>query len=69
MPVYINCPHCDHPQVVVAQRRGRAVFCRQFGWVYQTSKQAATARPLAISTMSELDQRRSGGGRIFVIEV
>ncbi len=69
MPVYVNCPHCDHPQIVPARRRGRALFCRQCGWAYQTSRQAATVRPLSLSTMGELDRRRSGGGRVFVIEL
>ena len=67
MPVYINCPHCDHPQVIAAHRRGKAIFCRQCGWVYQTSKQASTVRPLAISTISEL-QQRTGGGKVFLID-
>jgi rubredoxin len=68
VPVYVQCPHCDHPQVIAAHRRGKAVFCRQCGWVYQTSKQAGTVRPLAISTISELRERQSAGGKVYVID-
>ncbi|HSW46207.1 MAG TPA: hypothetical protein VLM89_11625 [Phycisphaerae bacterium] len=68
MPVYVNCPHCDHPQVIASHRRGKALFCRQCGWVYQTSKDVMAVRPLAISTISELQERRAGGGKVFVIE-
>ena len=35
MPVYFECPHCDHPQIVPAHRRGRALFCRQCGRVIE----------------------------------
>jgi len=29
MPVYIMCPHCHHPAVVPAIRRGMNRVCRQ----------------------------------------
>ena len=70
MPTYLNCPHCEHPQILPGRRRGKAVFCRQCGWAYQTSVVTGSVRPLHISTMGEL--RSSGLGRksenLFVIE-
>jgi len=71
MPVYIHCPHCEHPHVISAHRRGKALFCKQCGWVYQTSKTADWVRPLPVSSINELRDRRAaaGGGKVYVIEV
>lgn len=68
MPVYVHCPYCDHPQIVTAKRRGKALFCKQCGWVYQTSRHSSTVQPLAICSISELRDRRSGGGKVYVID-
>lgn len=61
MPVYVNCPHCDHPQVVRAGRRGKVLFCRQCGWVYKTFKRLDTVRSLPICSMSELVNHQLAG--------
>lgn len=29
MPIYIHCPHCEHPHVVPVARKGRVTRCRQ----------------------------------------
>lgn len=54
MPVYMHCPHCDHPQVVPVARRGRMRFCRQCGRAYVTSKVIDHVQPVPISTLSEM---------------
>ena len=57
VPVYLNCPHCEHPQVVPTRQRGRTLFCRQCGRAYRTSEGADGVQGLPISSMGELDQR------------
>ena len=32
MPVYVKCPHCEHPQVVPSGRLGKKRLCRQCGY-------------------------------------
>lgn len=54
MPVYLQCPHCEHPIVVPSHRRGKTLFCRQCGGAYRTSTRVAEARPLPISSVAEL---------------
>ncbi len=29
MPIYIHCPHCEHPHVIPVVRKGRPYRCRQ----------------------------------------
>ena len=38
MPVYLLCPHCEHPQVVAPHRRGKTQVCRQCGKTYQLTR-------------------------------
>ena len=68
MPVYLQCPHCEHPQVVPARRRGKTLFCRQCGRAYQTSTKAAGARPLPISSFGELRKRMKASQPVCVLE-
>lgn len=67
MAVYVQCPHCEHPQVIRANRLGKPLFCRQCGWAFKATGQAGAVRPLPVSSMGELVTRRSGGGKVFVI--
>jgi transposase-like protein len=67
VPVYIICPHCEHPQVVPAHRRGRARFCRQCGQAFVTSRTAGSAEPLPISSMGELNTRLRGGKNVYIL--
>ena len=62
MPVYMHCPHCDHPQVVPVHRRGRMRFCRQCGRAYVTSKFVADVHPVPVGSMAEM-HAASGAGR------
>ncbi|HOM51118.1 MAG TPA: hypothetical protein PLV57_01915 [Phycisphaerae bacterium] len=54
VPVYMHCPHCDHPQIVPVARRGRMRFCRQCGRAYVTSKVVDMVQPVPISSMAEM---------------
>lgn len=57
MPTYLNCPHCEHPQIVPGRRVGKTTFCRQCGWAYHASPITGIVRALPISTMGELRNR------------
>jgi hypothetical protein len=54
VPVYMHCPHCEHPQIVPVARRGRMRFCRQCGRAYVTSKVIDMVQPVPINTMAEM---------------
>lgn len=69
MPVYLHCPHCEHPQIVSPRRRGRTLFCRQCGRAYLTSKDETAVWPLSISSISELVTRQKANrDRVFVLD-
>ena len=73
MPVYMNCPHCDHPQIVPVNRRGRMRFCRQCGRAYVTSKFADEVRPVPVASIAEMRAVSSAGRaratrRIYVLD-
>lgn len=68
MPIYLNCPHCGHPQVVPAFRRGRKRLCRQCGHGYQTSLTANEVRPLPIACIGDSHARSCHGQRVFVLD-
>ena len=54
MPVYVTCPHCEHPMVVpqVDRRRGR--LCRQCSGGYIVSGTRPVAMPLPVHTIAGL---------------
>lgn len=68
MPIYIHCPHCEHPQIVAPRRRGKAQFCRQCGSAYKTSTAGDEIRPLWVSSIDELRPRTRAAGAVYVIE-
>ncbi len=69
MPLYMLCPHCEHPQLVPVRRRGRAQFCRQCGRAYVPSKTREEARPLPISTLAEMEEyTRPAEERVIVLD-
>lgn len=45
VPVYVLCPHCDHPHVVPPHRRGRKHLCRQCGQAYRADVQTSEFDP------------------------
>ena len=57
MPVYLHCPHCEHPRVVPPRGRGKTTFCRQCGRAYRPSRTAAVAHPLPFASFGELRLR------------
>lgn len=67
VPVYLECPHCDHPQVVPARRRGRALFCRQCGGAYKTSKKVDRVHPLPVSSIGELHSLKNPGRAVYIL--
>lgn len=75
MPVYMHCPHCDHPQIVPMQRRGRMRFCRQCGRAYVTSQVADEVRPVPVTSIAEMEAitrssataGRPSGRRVYVL--
>jgi transcription elongation factor Elf1 len=69
VPFYLNCPHCQHPQIVPALRRGKAVFCRQCGKAYRTSARTNVVQALPISSISELAGRSNKTKKVYTLEV
>ena len=69
VPVYVLCPHCEHPHVVPPHRRGKRQFCRQCGQLFQTFEQAAVVRPLACSSIAEFRGTKKRQANLYVIEV
>ena len=69
MPVYLHCPHCEHPQIVPALRRGKTVFCRQCGKAYRTSARANLVQALSISSIGELANRVKKHQKVYALEV
>ncbi len=67
MPVYVNCPHCEHPQVVPAARRGRVRFCRQCGRPYRASLTSDTAEPIHAESLADLQGRLGGRPRVYIL--
>ena len=59
MPVYLLCPHCEHPQVVAPSRRGKTVMCRQCGRPYRTAKSVSLVEPIMAATVEDLREIRS----------
>ena len=57
MPVYVQCPHCEHPRVVSPGDRGKTTFCRQCGRAFRPSKTAAVAEPLPYVSIGELRRK------------
>ncbi len=73
MPVYMHCPHCDHPQVVPISRRGRMRFCRQCGRAYVTSKFVDEVQPVPVSSLAEMQtiagaRRPRPSKRVYVLD-
>ena len=69
MPIYVTCPHCGHPQVIPADRRGKKRLCRQCGHGYQTSLTATEVRPLPILAFEGLHAFSRNGQRVYVLDV
>jgi len=69
VPVYLHCPHCEHPQIVPAYRRGKTTFCRQCGKAFRTSTKANTARALPVSSIGELHARTKKSNKFQTLEV
>jgi len=67
VPVYLHCPHCEHPQVVPAARRGRVRFCRQCGRAYRTSLTSETAEPIRAASLADLGHRLGGRPKVFIL--
>ncbi len=67
MPVYLQCPHCKHPQIVAPRRRGRTLFCRQCGRAYLTSKRTSDVLPLDVNSYGDLQRRRNPSGVVYLI--
>jgi len=67
MPVYVSCPHCQHPMVVSAKARGKARLCRQCGGAYKTSRVHPHA--LALSARSTAEMLRLAGHNDIVLLV
>ncbi|UCD29068.1 MAG: hypothetical protein JSV03_00870 [Planctomycetota bacterium] len=68
MPVYLHCPHCDHPQVVPTYRRGKTIFCRQCGKAYRTSKNFNFVKAVSASSISELQTRSKAAKNVYLLE-
>jgi hypothetical protein len=69
VPLYLLCPHCEHPQIVPVRRRGRPQFCRQCGRAYVPSKTREQAQPLPISSIAEMEEySRPAEARVFVLD-
>ncbi len=58
VPVYLLCPHCEHPQVVAPHRRGKTVLCRQCGRPYRTAKSVNLVQPLMAADIEDLREIR-----------
>lgn len=56
MPLYLTCPHCDHPMLLAPKWRGRSRLCRQCGWAYLVA--AHEDRALSIPARSIAQLRR-----------
>ena len=67
MPVYVHCPHCEHPQVVPPHRRGKMRFCRQCGRAYLTSESESVVHALPISSVGELRRGMGVGRRVYIL--
>ena len=48
MPVYVTCPHCEHPMVVSQRDRRRGRLCRQCsgGYIVSATRPVATLLPV-----------------------
>jgi ribosomal protein S27E len=70
VPVYVLCPHCEHPHVIPPHRLGRKLFCRQCGRVYASSEDGNRVEPLAISSLSQLRKTGRFGRKenLYIIE-
>lgn len=68
MPIYMLCPHCDHPQIVPKERRGKKRLCRQCGQPYQTFKHSPLVHPAADSVEAAGSYVTGSGQRVFVLE-
>jgi len=69
MPVYVNCPHCDHPQVVPVHRRGKTRHCRQCGHAYQTLKTENEVRPMPGHTMRASNSNGPIRKKVYCLDV
>ena len=71
VPLYIQCPHCEHPRVITANRRGKALYCRQCGEAYKTFQSVDVVRPVRPSFL--FDSRSNGSevsnGNAVLVEV
>ena len=55
MPLYLTCPHCDHPMLLACKWRGRSRLCRQCGSAYLVAPREN--RALAIPSHSRAQLR------------
>jgi len=68
VPVYLHCPHCEHPQVVSPARRGKTLFCKQCGRAYRTSRTNSDVHPLNVASYGELHRRMNPAGAVYVLD-
>jgi uncharacterized paraquat-inducible protein A len=54
MPIYVTCPHCDHPTVVPPHRHKSAGLCRQCGNGYLVSEHEPRAMALPARSYAQL---------------
>ncbi len=66
MPVYLNCPHCEHPQIVPQHRRGRVVVCRQCAQAYVTSREEQHPELIGAAGAGSNRQTRKEG--VYVLD-
>lgn len=69
MPLYLHCPHCEHPQVIPVHRRGRLVICRQCGRTFRGASMSLEVDPLPFAHYGELPQpKASSRQRVYVLD-
>ena len=54
MPIYLTCPHCDHPTVVPPHRHKSVGLCRQCGCGYLVSERLQRAMAVPARTFAQL---------------
>lgn len=67
MPVYVICPHCQHPIVVPAKARGKARLCKQCGGAYKTSRVHPHAVALSARSTAEMLRLAGGAGSTLLV--
>lgn len=69
MPVYLHCPHCEHPQVVAPHRRGKTVTCRQCGGSYRTAQSVNLVQAVSDREIDDLREARRAPRTFHLVEV